>query len=210
MSAVDPPAVLMPETSFVQTLVLARAEAVASAMVEIRDDMELVSAEDVQMATDLVKEVKRWHDEIDAEREALTKPLYNVQKWINGLFRPVLNSLVLKETRLKGMIGAFHRKEQERQRQLLAAAALEAQKAKTQQEYKAVINHAVATVAQAAPVPNGITVGETWTFEVLDEAAVPVEFKSVDRTKVTAAIKAGIREVPGLRIFSNAKVTVRK
>jgi hypothetical protein len=108
------------------------------------------------------------------------------------------------------MIGNYHRKEQERQRQLLLVAAQEAQKAKTQEEYKAVVNHAVATVAAAATVPKNITVGEVWTFEVLDEAEVPAEFKSVDSSKVNLAIKAGLRDIPGLRIFSQARVTVRQ
>lgn len=72
------------------------------------------------------------------------------------------------------------------------------------------VNHAVATVAAAATVPKNITVGEVWTFEVLDEAEVPVEFKSVDSSKVNLAIKAGLRDIPGLRIFSQARVTVRQ
>ncbi len=210
MKTADPPDIVMPNASVVQTLVLSRAEAVMSAMVEIRDDMELESADDVQAASELVKEVKRWHNEIDAERKSLTQPMDRVQKWINDLFRPVLSSLAAKEIRLKAMIGNYHRKEQERQRQLLLVAAQEAQKAKTQEEYKAVVNHAVATVAAAATVPKNITVGEVWTFEVLDEAEVPAEFKSVDSSKVNLAIKAGLRDIPGLRIFSQARVTVRQ
>lgn len=210
MKAVDPPDITMPNASLVQTLVLSRAQAVTSAMVEIRDDMRLETAEDVQAAAELVKEVKRWHNEIDAERKSLTQPMDRIQKWINDLFRPVLSSLAAKEVRLKGMIANFHRQEQERQRQLLMAAATQAQQAKTPQEYKAVVNHAVATVASAAAVPKNITVAEVWAFEVLDEAEVPVEFLSVDANKVNAAVKAGARDIPGLRIFSESRVTVRQ
>lgn len=210
MKAVDPPDITMPNASLVQTLVLSRAQAVTSAMVEIRDDMRLETAEDVQAAAELVKEVKRWHNEIDAERKSLTQPMDRIQKWINDLFRPVLSSLAAKEVRLKGMIANFHRQEQERQRQLLMAAAAQAQQAKTPQEYKAVVNHAVATVASAAAVPKNITVAEVWTFEVLDEAEVPVEYLSVDSNKVNAAIKAGLRDIPGIRVFSESRVTVRQ
>lgn len=209
-SAVDPPDVAIPSTNLVQSLVLARAQAVTDALVDVRDDYDLESKEDMDNAVELVRAIKQWHGEIDAERESLTQPLYRIQKWINDLFRPVLSNLAGKEVRLKAMIGAYARREQERQRQLLAAAAAQAQQAKTQEEYRAVVGQAVIQVANAPPVPQGISVGETWTFELLDEDAVPLEFKSVDAAKVKVAIKAGAREIPGLRIFSEARVSVRQ
>lgn len=48
-----------------------------------------------------------------------------------------------------------------------------------------------------------------WTFAVTDLAVVPREYLSLDTAKVNAAIKAGVREAPGLRIFQEQSTIVR-
>lgn len=48
-----------------------------------------------------------------------------------------------------------------------------------------------------------------WTYEVVDLAKVPREYLALNPTKVNAAIKAGLRECPGLRIFQEQTTVVR-
>lgn len=51
--------------------------------------------------------------------------------------------------------------------------------------------------------------GTEWTYEVEDLDKVPVDFLMVDDKKAMAAIKAGIREIPGLIIKEVPKVRIR-
>lgn len=49
----------------------------------------------------------------------------------------------------------------------------------------------------------------TWRYDLLDIAAVPREYLYLDPSRVNAAIKAGVRDVPGLRIFEHTETVVR-
>lgn len=49
----------------------------------------------------------------------------------------------------------------------------------------------------------------TWTFEVKDFAALPDKFKQVDRVAINAEVKAGIRQIPGVRIYQEQKTQIR-
>jgi hypothetical protein len=48
-----------------------------------------------------------------------------------------------------------------------------------------------------------------WTYEVLDPALVPVEYKIVNEQSIRDAIKTGIREIPGVRIFEETRTVFR-
>jgi hypothetical protein len=49
----------------------------------------------------------------------------------------------------------------------------------------------------------------TWTFGTLDLSQVPREYLMLDETKVRRAIAAGTREIPGLKIFQKAGISLR-
>lgn len=53
------------------------------------------------------------------------------------------------------------------------------------------------------------TVKKIWAFELVDLSQVPVEFCVLDQVKVNQAIRAGAREIPGLRIFQKDSLSVR-
>lgn len=54
---------------------------------------------------------------------------------------------------------------------------------------------------------NGLT--KRWTHEVTDESQVPREYLVVDEKKVRAAIAAGTRSIPGIRIYQDESITLR-
>ena len=53
------------------------------------------------------------------------------------------------------------------------------------------------------------SVGTDWDFEVIDLKEVPKHWMCVDQSKVKIAIKGGIRDIPGIRIFEKPKVRFR-
>lgn len=49
----------------------------------------------------------------------------------------------------------------------------------------------------------------TWSFQITDATAVPREYLMVDEVKVGKAVRAGTREIAGVRIFSEQSVVAR-
>jgi len=57
---------------------------------------------------------------------------------------------------------------------------------------------------------NGNThIKKVWKFEVTDAAAVPVGYLVVDEKKISQAIKDGMRDIQGVRIYQENQVAVR-
>lgn len=55
-----------------------------------------------------------------------------------------------------------------------------------------------------APSIKGLTV--TWKYEVTDPAKVPMQYCSPDTAKIQTAVRSGVREIPGVNIFSDEKI----
>ena len=64
-------------------------------------------------------------------------------------------------------------------------------------------------VIPETPKVEGMSTTRRWKGTVIDEAKVPREYLTVDQTKINAAIKLGIREIPGVRIFQDVSLSVR-
>lgn len=52
-------------------------------------------------------------------------------------------------------------------------------------------------------------VRKNWTFQIEDEVSVPREFLVVDEKKIRAAVREGVREIPGVRIFEEESMAIR-
>ncbi len=53
------------------------------------------------------------------------------------------------------------------------------------------------------------TVKKVWTFEPVDISQVPAQYLVIDQVKVNQAIRAGTRDIPGLRIFEKDTISIR-
>lgn len=65
-----------------------------------------------------------------------------------------------------------------------------------------------ATAAQAPKVA-GVSVSKVWKWELVDPNQVPAEYWSIDPAKLDAALKNGVREIPGVRVYEDARVIAR-
>ncbi len=62
-----------------------------------------------------------------------------------------------------------------------------------------------------APVVNKIGNMQTvkrWTFEIIDFSKVPDDYKSLNNTEVNGAIRSGIRDIPGLKIYQEESLSI--
>lgn len=88
-------------------------------------------------------------------------------------------------------------------------------------EDKAAESEKVETAKAAVSAPAAVSYGggysatklkgttKTWKHEVTDASQVPAEYLMVDDAKVKAAIKEGVRLIPGIRIYQDESLTLR-
>lgn len=146
---------------------------------------------------------------IDARAAALKAPLLEAEKTARKVLTEYLEEKDRQEREQR-------RLEQER---LAAEAAKRAEEARTDDE----LNDAIAAeerlaAASSAPVEkthvrnsygNHAGLRKTWEFDLTDLSLVPREYLVLDEKKVKAAIKDGVRTIPGLNIFEKSSVSVR-
>ena len=138
---------------------------------------------------------------INAKAKAITAPLLELKRAIEQ--KMVLYQIERRREQ--------KRIEREREDKILAAAV------KVEEEGAPEV--ADALVEQAAKEPPRsqvvhapratVSVRKIWTFQVQDISKVPAEYLSLDTGKVRNAIRAGKREIPGLRIFQSEQSLVR-
>jgi hypothetical protein len=64
------------------------------------------------------------------------------------------------------------------------------------------------TVARTAE--GSAHVRKVWKFEIVDPGLVPEAYRVVDEGKVRQAVSAGVREIPGVRIFEESTTVIRR
>jgi hypothetical protein len=104
--------------------------------------------------------------------------------------------------------------EEERKARAELQARLDAEAARLNAEAKA--RDAAAPEVAAPQIPDAVappeektvrsdagkvTFVKTWDFEIIDPAAVPRDYLAVDEKAVRKAVKDGLREIPGVRVF---------
>ncbi len=93
-----------------------------------------------------------------------------------------------------------------------AAAARAAEQASAQLEAaRRATPLPVRTTPQVVPQarPAGVSTRKRWTHEVVDAELVPAEYRPVDESLIRKAVVAGVREIPGVRIYQADGLAVR-
>lgn len=54
-----------------------------------------------------------------------------------------------------------------------------------------------------------LTLAEKWCYELLDETQLDRQYLTVNSSAITDAIKSGVRNIPGVRIFKNKQINLR-
>lgn len=117
----------------------------------------------------------------------------------------------------KAMEEAKKRAEEEARARKASEAEIEAAKKRAEEEAakNAVVAPTVAApVVQEAPKVTRTEAGsasqrKVWTFEIEDPGAVPREYLTVDEKKIRDAVRMGVREIAGVRIFEESKTVFR-
>ena len=180
---------------------------------------------------DFVKQIMDCGKDAKAGHKTEKEPHLNAGRAVDGFFNAIIGKLdevkrliEARETKYRSAKAEKARCEAEKLAKLereeaerLAAAATTEQDLDTAMAHEAAANEAAA-IAAAKPADlsrirseHGTVSGlrSNWTFEVKDFAAVPDQFKMLNEPAVRAMIRAGTRDIPGLRVYEEQKIARR-
>ena len=185
-------------------------------------------------ATDFAKDLKVEATATDATRAKIKAPVLHAQRLIDGTAKKLTDELGNAEAIVRTRITTYLRAKEARERAeaeadaaRLAAeadAAIEAAQhdggIHAQEVAVAAIHEAQQAMAQATAAPLELTrtrsqagsltgLRDNWVYEPVDLSKVPAAYLTVNDAVVKAAIKTGVRDIPGLRIWNDAKAYVR-
>ena len=172
-----------------------------------------------KQAVSLTGKASKLEKELEGERIHLTKPLLSFKGGVDSQFKEYTQKLVVVGNGLRGLITAYQNRIELERRMAEKAAADEAAKlqAEIDKDAKEAGVEAPQVVTPVVPPTPTVTrtdegtasVIKTWSFEVEDLGKVPREYLGLDDRKVNNAIRGGVRNIPGLRIFEKSQVRVR-
>ncbi len=187
-------------------------------LIERAQGIEIIDDETDLEAAEFLAQVKTARKRVDELRHWFTDPLETQKKAIIARFRATDAPL----EQAQKIVGGKHityqraqqeaaRKEQERLRKLAEARqARQAVKAEEKGLEAPPVQIPMPTV-QAPPKTlhtafGSVSTRNVWKHEVVDMAALPDEYKIADEVKLGKVVRAGVREIPGVRIFEEMVV----
>lgn len=182
-----------------------------------------LDAETVGRAADFVKQIGAATKATEEARTASKQPHLDAGKTIDATFKAVSDPLLALKKRIEGKIGDHQRRveaeERRRREEEARRAAEEAAKREKEAQTSDALDEAIELHAEAAKAKQAATVaphdiararGEfgsvattrtAWKHEITDATKIPREYLMPNDAAIKAAVKAGVREIAGVRIY---------
>ena len=159
----------------------------------------------------LLSKLANAKKEIENQRLAFTKPLNESLKSINIFFKTFSEPIEQADRELRDKL-AKHRRELEYQRleeqmkrdeenKRLAKLAEESGKS-------LIVQPSLPEVPDLNSKIGAVVVKKVWTFKVENKEAVPNQYLDINEVKIRAAINSGIREISGIIIYQEDRVSL--
>lgn len=165
--------------------------------------------EEYTQCGDTIKVLKFKVKKLEEKRKELTAPILSAKKNIDDNFKVITEPLEEIISKIESEMKIFWRADQERknaeQKRLEAEAILKAKDEGKEEVQVEIVNEKKSATGEISKT----IYQEKWTYTIIDENQVPAEFLEVSDRKVKDAIKNGLREIKGLRIFDDGKITSR-
>ncbi len=204
---------------------------------ELAQSIEVSDQVTAEYAVNLGTQIKQVIRDIEEARKSWVSDPDRFVRSVNEVARYYRRQFEGIEKNLKEKVNAFQKAERERQRQeaerrqrereeaerkrreaqQAAESGTEGQEGQSPGEAPEEVPEPPqeATEPHSAPSTNiqsesgKATTRTRMTFRVTDKAAVPEDYKQIDNKAVNAAIKDGIREIPGIEIYEELETQFR-
>lgn len=177
---------------------------------------QVTDAASESAAVEFLGAVKKQFNAVEAKRKFIVKPLQDHVKTINDEFKRITEPLEEAESTVKRGISGWRTSEEFREREeKRKRIEVEGQAAVMRGDVERIRELAPEHAAAAAEAPRTVAAAgakaafRTVTkFEVTDDWEVPADLKSPDLRKIKAAVDAGRRDIPGIKIWVEQQVAV--
>jgi hypothetical protein len=171
-------------------------------------------------AVTMAGEAKRLSKKIEEKRKQIIDEPNTFVKSVNGFCKTFMEPLQSIEKVLKQKVGQYQYKQELARKEAEKKAEAERLKlqAKLDKEAKKKGVEPVQVAPLVLPEEKTVTRTETgsaahirkqWKAEVTNEKEVPREFCSPDMKIINQAVKMGVRDIPGVRIFEDVSTVLR-
>lgn len=181
----------------------------------------IATQENYKETSDFTKKIKGIYNDLENKSKFYSDPYYRTWKDIKAFFnKPMVALKAIEKISKDKMLTWYNtqeeiaRKEQERIKKdndKKIAKFEEKQAATPEKEITApVINMVDVTMDKTARADNSTsTVIKTWKWKIQDEQKIPREYLCIDEKKLNRLVKAGLKDVPGIFIYSENSMTNR-
>lgn len=181
--------------------------------------------------TELIRAITSACKVSENARTSAKEPHLEAGRAVDGWFKKHFDPLLKAKADLTRPLEVFLRQKADKERRereaAAAKAAAEAARQAAEIKTEADVDQAIAQqeraekaveAAQVKPAELARTRGDfgglatlqtRWKHEVTDQKLVPLEYQMVNDMAIKAAIKAGVRAIPGVRIYEDQSAMVR-
>ena len=185
------------------------------------EDLEITDDDSNERAVAMGTVASKANKELEAQRVSIVKPHNDFVKQVNNtakMYTGKIQDLIIKP--LKAKVGEYLAKKELAEKKAQEEARKAAEKLQEKMNKEAAKAGVEAPdvpkpkVKDKAVGPVKTTPGtgftqKRWTYEVENINKVPRDYLKLDEGAVTRAIRAGAREIPGLKIFQRSSTAFR-
>ena len=175
----------------------------------------ITTADDLLPATDDLSLIAKLKKAMEDKRKEYVKPLQDHVKAVNDTFKTLMEPIETADSVTRGKILAFQLKQKLIREEQEKINALRMEAAKKEMELKGALTESVNLVEVIPELAKRTTtdmgsVGmrDHWTFEVVDFAFLPDEYKMPDATKIGKVVRAGLHTIPGVKIWNEPTLAI--
>ncbi len=154
--------------------------------------VNIENQDQVDMAGQLLTQVKGKLKNLDTQRKDITGPMRKAEKAVNNLFRPAIDAAKAVEAMLKAGIAGYVEAQQKAQ-----VAALEAGQ------------HEAALAVVQPTMPSGVSTRTIWKFRYTNVELIPRKYWVVDSAALQAEVNAnkGNTAIPGIEAYPDTSIS---
>ena len=192
------------------------------ALVARATKFQITDSASLQKSSGMLSDVVGLKKDSETVRKIFTTPHNEELKVINSFFKKLVMPLDKATGIIKEKVKSYYFIQEEKERKaekerLLAEAKREEEIKKAQEERREPViieTPAVAEVKVPEKTVRGVAGGSmtaktVWRFEIIDEKLIPDEYRIISEKLIGEAVRQGLHEIPGTRIYQDKIISVR-